>query len=59
MAWRWTARRLVISAFVLFHLSALIIWTMPPCYIKDRFARTLPLLRFTAGDLAMVGDLRA
>ncbi|MFI5461700.1 MAG: hypothetical protein ACHRXM_40465 [Isosphaerales bacterium] len=38
MAWRWTARRLVISAFVLFHLSALVIWTMPRCYIKDRFA---------------------
>jgi len=37
VAWRWTARRLVISAFVLFHLSALMIWTMPSCYIKDRF----------------------
>ncbi len=37
MAWRWTARRLVISAFVLFHLSALIIWTIPPCAIKERF----------------------
>ena len=37
MAWRWTARRLAISAFVLFHLSALIIWTMPACAIKDRF----------------------
>jgi hypothetical protein len=39
VAWRWTARRLVISAFVLFHLSALIIWTMPPCAIKERFAK--------------------
>ena len=37
MAWRWTARRLAISAFVLFHLSALMIWTMPDCAIKDRF----------------------
>jgi hypothetical protein len=37
LAWRWTARRLVISAFVLLHLSALIIWTMPDCAIKDRF----------------------
>lgn len=36
--WRWTARRLAISAFVLFHLSALSIWTMPACAIKDRFA---------------------
>jgi hypothetical protein len=37
MAWRWTARRLVISAFVIFHLSALIMWTMPKCAIRDRF----------------------
>jgi hypothetical protein len=39
VSWRWTARRLVISAFVLFHLSALAIWTMPPCYIKERYAK--------------------
>jgi hypothetical protein len=39
VAWRWTARRLVIFAFVLFHLSALVVWTMPPCYIKERFAK--------------------
>jgi len=37
LAWRWTARRLAISAFVVFHLSALIIWTIPPCAIKERF----------------------
>jgi hypothetical protein len=37
LAWRWTARRLAISAFVIFHLSALIIWTLPHCAIKDRF----------------------
>jgi hypothetical protein len=37
LAWRWTARRLVISAFVAFHLSALIIWTIPDCAIKGRF----------------------
>ena len=37
MARRWTARRLFISAFVLFHLSALIMWTMPDCAIKARF----------------------
>jgi hypothetical protein len=36
MAWRWTARRWVISAFVIFHLSALIMWTMPQCAIKAR-----------------------
>ncbi|HZW31914.1 MAG TPA: hypothetical protein VFF52_14475 [Isosphaeraceae bacterium] len=37
MAWRWTARRVGISAFVIFHLSALIFWTMPNCAIKERF----------------------
>jgi hypothetical protein len=36
MAWRWTARRVVISAFVIFHLSALAIWTMPDCAIKSQ-----------------------
>jgi hypothetical protein len=35
--WRWTARRLVISAFVMLHLSALMLWTMPDCAIKARF----------------------
>src|SRR4051794_10668590 len=37
MGWRWTARRLGISAFAIFHLSALSIWTMPACAIKARF----------------------
>jgi hypothetical protein len=37
MAWRWTARRMVISAFVIFHLSALMIWTMPNCALKAQF----------------------
>jgi hypothetical protein len=37
MAWRWTARRWAISAFVLFHLSAIAMWTMPFCAIKARF----------------------
>jgi hypothetical protein len=39
VAWRRNARRLVISAFVLFHLSALAIWTIPPCYIKEHFQK--------------------
>jgi hypothetical protein len=34
MAWRWTARRRALSAFVLFHLSALMVWTMPQCALK-------------------------
>ena len=48
MAWRWTARRWVTSAFVIFHLSALAMWTMPQCAIKARcqapyFYYVLPL----------------
>jgi hypothetical protein len=39
MAWRWTARRWAISAFVIFHLSALIMWTMPNCAVKAQFLR--------------------
>jgi len=35
MDWRWTARRIVISAFLLFHLSATIIWVMPNCPIRQ------------------------
>jgi hypothetical protein len=38
VAWRWNARRLIASAFVLFHLSAICVWTIPPCVIKDRLA---------------------
>ncbi len=38
MNWRWTARRLIISAFVLFHLSALAIWTLPNSLFKERFS---------------------
>jgi hypothetical protein len=37
LTWRWTAQRLAISAFVVLHLSALAIWTVPNCAIKDRF----------------------
>jgi hypothetical protein len=37
MAWRWTARRLGLSAFVIFHVWGLMLWTMPPCAIKERF----------------------
>jgi hypothetical protein len=35
--WQWIARRIAISVFVLFHISAVSIWTMPSCAIKDRF----------------------
>jgi hypothetical protein len=35
MGWRWTARRLLISAFLVFHLSATLIWISPNCPIKE------------------------
>jgi len=41
MAWRWTARRLIISAFVIFHMSALSVWTMPSCVLKTRIQPAL------------------
>jgi hypothetical protein len=30
---------LILSAFIVVHLSALILWTLPPCQIKDRFIK--------------------
>jgi hypothetical protein len=43
VAWRWNARRLIVSAFVIFHLSAICLWTTPPSYIK---AHLEPLYRY-------------
>jgi hypothetical protein len=43
VAWRWNARRLIVSAFVIFHLSAICVWTIPPCYIKDHL---IPFYRY-------------
>ncbi len=40
MAWRWTARRLLISAFLIVHLGATFVWVLPPCPIKERCFRT-------------------
>jgi hypothetical protein len=50
VAWRWNARRLFISAFVLFHLSALCVWTVPPCLIKERVT---PFYRYYVLPLGM------
>ena len=36
MAWRWTAQKFVLSAFVLFHVSALSLWMLPQCALKER-----------------------
>jgi hypothetical protein len=36
MSWRWNARRLLISAYVVFHLGATVIWILPPCALKQR-----------------------
>jgi hypothetical protein len=34
--WGWAARRLGISAFLVVHVSATLIWVMPPCPIRAR-----------------------
>jgi hypothetical protein len=39
--WSWTARRLAISAFVLFHVGATAIWVLPECPIRRQFVPTL------------------
>jgi len=48
VTWRWTLYRLVVSAFLIFHLSATIVWVMPTCPLRlfaaPRFAfYVLPL----------------
>ena len=35
MNWRWNARRLAISAFLLFHLSAVAVINLPNCAIRQ------------------------
>lgn len=35
MNWRWTARRLAISAFVIFHLSGTLAWIIPASPLKQ------------------------
>jgi hypothetical protein len=35
VAWRWTAWRLAISAFVVFHLTATVIWITPASPLKQ------------------------
>jgi hypothetical protein len=43
MYWQWTARRLLISAFLVAHIGATIIWVLPGGVIRER---TLPALRY-------------
>lgn len=35
--WLWTARKLVISAFLVVHMSATLIYVFPQCAIRERF----------------------
>ena len=41
MAWRWTAHRLLVSAFLIVHVSATIVWVMPPSPVKQRCYATV------------------
>ncbi|SIO62011.1 hypothetical protein SAMN05444166_6921 [Singulisphaera sp. GP187] len=36
MDWRLTVRRLLISVFLIVHLSATILWVIPPCPLRER-----------------------
>jgi hypothetical protein len=36
MDWRWTARRLLISTFLIGHMIAVWIWVLPYCPVRDR-----------------------
>jgi hypothetical protein len=38
MDWRWTARRVIVSAFLIFHLFVLFLWSVPDCAIRARIA---------------------
>ncbi|MDX2036829.1 MAG: hypothetical protein SFX72_09265 [Isosphaeraceae bacterium] len=42
MTWSYRLRRLGITAFVLVHLSALAVWNVPNCVLRQRF---LPIAR--------------
>ncbi len=43
MNWRWTAQRLLVSAFLILHLGATTLWVMPTCPIRNR---TVDLVRY-------------
>ena len=54
MAWTgnlsWTVRRLAISAFLLFHMTATVIWVLPVCPIRNR---SVPFLKYYILPLGM------
>ena len=35
MAWRWTAWRIVISAYIVFHLVGIVVWNVPDSPLKQ------------------------
>jgi hypothetical protein len=53
MAWTgnrsWTTRRLLISAFLLFHLTATAIWVLPICPIRNRLVPYLEYYMLPTG----------
>jgi hypothetical protein len=36
MDWRWTVRRLLISAFLVVHIGATVLWVLPECFLRQR-----------------------
>lgn len=49
MDWRWTARRLVVSAFLVVHISATVLWVMPDCALQRRTNRFVRCYIFPLG----------
>ena len=54
MAWRWTAMRLVISIFLVYHLTAIAAWNLPIFRSGDRLAPAFRSLHAAVRALAIV-----
>lgn len=50
MSWRWTAQKWLVSAFVFCHLSALVVWLLPRCPIRDRLSKPISYYLFPTGQ---------
>ena len=48
--WSWTVRRLAISAFLLFHVAATVIWVLPICPIRNK---CVPVVQYYMLPLGM------
>lgn len=49
MHWQWIARRLLISAFLVVHMGATIIWVLPGGVLRERMMPTIRYYMMPAG----------